>query len=126
MVLFFDFEKKYQEGTPEFCQLINDFCLKDDKTIKEYIIKLSNSLDLLLDKETYLKKYEESFFIDSNLNKIVQEYQNLIQRKINDLSDVFNEFSSYITDNLKYKLDDYFKYLFEGKNYSDYILFRNT
>ena len=35
-------KKEYHDASPEFCKLINDFCLKDDKSIKDYIIKLSN------------------------------------------------------------------------------------
>jgi len=119
------FEKKYQERESKFCTFINDFCLKDDKSIKEYIIKLSNSLDLLLDKDIYLKKYLASFFGKDSLDKLIIEYQGVIEKKINELLEIYNDFSVYITDNLKYKLDDYFKYLFDGKCYLDYVLFKN-
>ena len=41
-------------GNDSFDKLINDFCLKDDKSIKEFIIDVSNKFDLLVDKEGYI------------------------------------------------------------------------
>ena len=120
------FEKKYQSSEENFCKLINDFCLKDDKSLKEYVIKLSNSLDLLLDKNTYLEIYQNTFFKEENLNKLINEYLDLILQKITELKEIYNDFTSYITDNLKNKLDEYFNSLFEGTNYIDFITFKNT
>ena len=40
------FENKY--GEPDFDKLINDFCLKDDKSIKNFILEVSNKLDLII------------------------------------------------------------------------------
>lgn len=120
------FEKKYQNNEENFCKLINDFCLKDDKSLKEYIIKLSNSLDLLLDKDAYIKNYQNTFFQEENLNKLISEYIKLIFQKISELKEIYNDFSSYITDNLKNKLDEYFNCLFEGTNYMDFIPFKQA
>jgi len=120
------FENKYCQGDKKFQTLINNFCLKDDKSIKEYIIKLSNSLDLLLDKSEYLEKYLNTFFENENLDKLIKKYNELICSKITELSELYNDFSTYITDNLKTKLDDYFKYLFDGNSYTDYVLFNSV
>jgi len=119
------FEKKYQSKEENFCKLINAFCLKDDNLLKEYVIKLSNSLDLLLDKETYLEKYQNTFFKEENLSKLINEFQNLIFQKISELKNIYNDFSSYINDNLKNKLDEYFNILFEGEKYQDFVPFKN-
>ncbi len=117
------FENKYQESDVKFNTFINNFCLKDDKSIKEYIIKLSNSLDLLLDQNKYLDSYLKSFFDKNCLNKIVFEYTKIINNKVNLLLKVYNDFSSYITDKLKDKLDIYFSSLIDGVTYQDYYKF---
>ena len=45
------FDKLYEEKNQKFEKLIKDFCTKDDKEIKNYIIDLNNKLDLKLNKE---------------------------------------------------------------------------
>ena len=49
------FESMY--GDSEFDTLVKDFCLKDDLNLKQDIIRLSNKLNLLIDKDKYLDNY---------------------------------------------------------------------
>ena len=115
------FENMY--GNDRFNNLVNDFCLKDDKNLKQYIINLSDKLDLLVDKNKYINNYLEEFYGDDFLNKSIDDYIKLIRKKINELADIYNRFQSFITFNLSIKLDEYFKPLFDGKKYDDYFLF---
>ena len=117
------FEKMY--GNDLFDKLVNDFCLKDDKGLKQYIIGLSDKLDLLIDKGLYLDNYLRDFYSDSYINDLISSYVKLIKKKILELEGLNNRFQSYITFNLSNKLNDWFKPLFNGKNYDDYILFSN-
>ena len=64
------FENYYEEKNPLFEKLIKDFCIKDDKEIKNYVIELNNKLDLKLNKEEYIDNYIENnnikfYFIDA-------------------------------------------------------------
>ena len=108
------FEKKY--GTKSFDNLINDFCTKDDINIKEFIINLSNKLDLLIDKESYLDNYLQDNYNDKYINDLLLEYTNLIKKKILELSNLYDSFTSYCSDSLISKLDIWFKPLFENNN----------
>ena len=117
------FEKKY--GTKSFDNLINDFCTKDDINIKEYIINLSNKLDLLIDKESYLDNYLQDNYNDKYINDLLLEYTNLIKKKILELSNLYDSFTSYCSDSLISKLDIWFKPLFENNNYDGYTIFKN-
>ena len=115
------FESMY--GTCKFNNLVNDFCLKDDKKIKQYVLNLSDKLDLLVDKDKYINHYLETYYGDDFLNNSIDEYMALIRKKINELMDIYNRFQSFITFNLSVKLDEYLKPLFSGKTYDDYVLF---
>ena len=115
------FENMY--GIEKFNNLVNDFCLKDDKKLKQYILNLSDKLDLLVDKDRYINSYLETYYGDEFLNNSINEYMSLIRKKINELMDIYNRFQSFITFNLSVKLDEYLKPLFSGKTYDDYVLF---
>ena len=117
------FEKKYGENNEKFNKLINDFCLKDDKSLKENVLNISEKLELLVDKDEYLKnykKYYETNFID----KMIAKYFEIIKKEIKNLKNTYTNFSYYITDNLNNKLLDYFEPLFEGETYEDFVLFK--
>ena len=115
------FEKMY--GVDSFNKLVDDFCLKDDKTLKNYIIGLSDKLDLLIDKESYLNSYLDKYYSDSYINFLIESYIKLIKNRILELEELNNKFQSYITFNLSTKLNEWFKPLFTGITYDDYALF---
>ena len=115
------FEEFY--GREDFNKLINDFCLKDDKSIKDYVILLSNKLDLLVDKYGYINNYETNFFSDEKTLEWVNLYNKIIKRKIKELRQIYDDFVSYIDDKLTSKLDDWFSPLFTGNSYYEYTLF---
>ena len=115
------FEGKY--GEDRFDKLINDFCLKHDKSIKDFVINVSNKLDLLVDKEGYINSYYINFFNDDKINDWLIEYEEIISSKINELRELYSEITNYIDHNLISKLDAWFKPLFDGHNYDEYKLF---
>ena len=117
------FEEMY--GNSLFDKMVNDFCLKDDKSLKQYIITLSDKLDLLIDKDKYLNNYLATFYSDDFINDALESYINLIKKKILELQNLYDKFQGYITFNLNNKLDEYFKILFNGNNYDDYVLFNS-
>ena len=116
------FEDNY--GTLQFNKLINDFCLKDDISIKEFIISISNKLDLLVDKETYLNNYLNEKYSDEYIDNLIKEYTKLIKNKVNELQNLYNDFLSYCTDKLISKLDTWFNPLFNSSTYNEFILFK--
>jgi len=115
------FEKMY--GEEKFNKLVDEFCLKDDKILKNHIIALSDKLDLLIDKDNYLDNYLDNFYNEEYLNGIVLSYIKLIKNKIHELEELNNKFQGYITFNLSNKLNDWFKPLFNGNTYEDLLLF---
>jgi len=117
------FEKMY--GNQEFDSLINDFCLKDDKSIKKFIIDISMKLELLIDKKEYLDNYIKLYFSDEYISKLINDYNLIIKNKTLELNELYEKILSYIDDSLILKLDKWFKSLFMGNNYEEYLLFKS-
>ena len=115
------FDEMY--GEEDFDNLINDFCLKDDTSLKKDIIKLSEKLDLQLDKEKYIKDYFLHYDNEEFTNKMINDYMHLIRNKVIQLKDIYEEFTSYCSDSLIKKIDEYFNGLFNAVEYDEYVLF---
>lgn len=115
------FDEMY--GEEDFDNLINDFCLKDDTSLKKDIIKLSEKLDLQLDKEKYIKEYFLHYDNEEFIGKMINDYMHLIRNKVIQLKDIYEEFTSYCSDSLIKKIDEYFNGLFNAVEYDEYVLF---
>lgn len=115
------FDEMY--GEEDFDNLINDFCLKDDTSLKKDIIKLSEKLDLQLDKEKYIKDYFLHYDNEEFIGKMINDYMHLIRNKVIQLKDIYEEFTSYCSDSLIKKIDEYFNGLFNAVEYDEYVLF---
>lgn len=68
-------EKMYTSNNQDFTNFINTFTTKNDNSIKQYILKVYNSLELITNKEEYLKNYNNNFY---NLDKVKQNLNSLI------------------------------------------------
>ena len=115
------FERKY--GEESFNSMINAYCLKDDKIIKDFILEISNKLDLLVDKKTYLSNYIEIYYSDNHIKELLNEYTKIIKNKIEELRDTYKELLSFINDSTTNKLDKYLSPLFTGNKYDEFVLF---
>ena len=89
------FEELYKMEDTNFLKLIDDFCLKDDKSIKQMILSISKKLDLKVDKEKYLDDYIKNFYNEENINKLFSEYESLINKKISNIKDLLDLISNY-------------------------------
>ena len=115
------FERKY--GEELFNSMINAYCLKDDKIIKDFILEISNKLDLLVDKKTYLSNYIENYYSDNHIKELLNEYTKIIKNKIEELRDTYKDLLSFINDSTTNKLDKYLSPLFNGNKYDEFVLF---
>jgi len=117
------FELMY--GNSEFDKLISDYCLKDDKIIKNFIIELSEKLDLLVDKDAYLENYLKDYYNETHLKELTTDYFNIIENKISELKDIYASIISYVDNNQIDKINNWLKPLFEGKNYQEYTAIKS-
>ena len=85
------FLEYYEKQDPLFNKLIVDFCQKNDKDLREYILNLNNKLDLKYDKIDYLNKYIDNNYSDTYINKTKEDYIKLLKDEIHKLVEYSNE-----------------------------------
>ena len=108
----------YEEENPLFIEMINSFCTKDDTDIKNYIIHISNKLDLLSNKKEYLSNYIENYFNDKKIEQDINNYTNLILDNIKKINNLIEEVS-YLDNDFSNKLKESIEILQEVKDYND-------
>ncbi len=100
------FERSY--GEDKFNKFISSYCVKDDKNLRDFIIKLNDKLDLKIDKISYLNDYITNNFNESYINDLVDEYTKFVMEKRLKLIDLYNEFTHYLDGK---QLDTYRNYV---------------
>ena len=107
------FEEEYLSVKKDFMKLINDFCLKDDKELKDYILKIYKKIELKYDKSTYLDNYK---FLD-NIDEFISSYIDVIKRKKELIQDLFKDLGSFFDSTFIEKMNDSFNKLFNSNTY---------
>lgn len=95
-------EKLYSENNQDFAQLIMDYCIKDDKVVKEGLLNIYKKIDLLVDKDKYFDNYIQTFL--QNINQYYEEFENIAIQKIQKLY-------QYSLENYDIDLSDFQSYL---------------
>ena len=111
------FEEYYSLGDEKFLKLIDDYCLKDDKELFSSIIRISDKLDNLYDKDGYLNNYINSYYSDDNINRLIDEYYDLILKKRSALKNQISNLNYYTENDYIDKLNLSFDNLFRVDNY---------
>ena len=91
------FEELYLKNDENFQNLINSYCVKNDKYLRNSILKIANKIYSDINREDYFKFIENELFSDSYLNKIMNEYIELLNYKRKNIK--------YELDNLSYYFD---------------------
>ena len=99
-------EEEYQRGREDFSSLIHDFVLKDDQSIKTAILEISQKLDLLYDKESYLDHYIMNKYQPEQITQDVKQYQSLLFQHRDEIATLLLELSGYVTAEYEQKMRD--------------------
>ena len=91
------FEDLYEEQNESFLKLIDDFYTKDDTEFKKKVLNINNKLDLKYDKNEYLNNYIDHYYCDSNLDKIINEYEDYIFEIISSINNDFIKLEEYVS-----------------------------
>ena len=110
----------YESNNSKFLKMIKDFCVKDDNDIRKYILSISNKLDLLSNKEEYLKRYIDIWFSDDKIINDIDNYYKLINNKINNIKNLVNEIS-YIDNEFANRINDSLNLLYDADGYDDLV-----
>ena len=115
------FDKYYENPNESFNKLIYDFCVKDDKDLKDYILKIATKIDAFPDREEYLSNYMDKYFSQSYINECITEYESLLKTKIKEIDKLSYKLSTYTDGSFNEKLTDYLSSLLNCKNLEEII-----
>lgn len=112
-------EKNYLSPKEDFTKLIQNFCLKDDKELKEYILNTYKKIELKYDKEKYLENYFNEEFTDEKLNSYINEYLKLIDSYRKNISNLIIELNDYFDGDYVASIEDALSKLLHAKTYEE-------
>ena len=107
------FEEKYRNDN-DFKKLISDFCVKDDKEIRNQILNINDKLDMLIDKIDYLENYQFS-----DIDKDINSYLIYIKKQVLSLEDIIIELSDYTDSEYLNKLYESINPLLSSDTYDE-------
>ena len=113
------FETLYEEKNIDFLKLIDDFCTKDDRLIKNYILDMNNKLDMRYDKAKFLNNYIDSYYSDEYIGKLIKEYEQLLFKKIESINNIFMGLEEYIDSDYYQKCQEIIENMLISKDYED-------
>lgn len=86
------FEQQYISNDI-FKDIISKYCVKDDDVVKGFVKSLNKKLDLIYDRDNFIKTYNDLFFSTSHLNDELDSYTSLLLQKLKQVDQMFNEIS---------------------------------
>ena len=113
------FEEFYEQKEEKFSKLIKDFCVKDDKNIKNAILKIASKIDGRPDREEYITNYLTNYTSDDYIEKLFNEYTNIIKEIKLRLDNNYEEFLSNLSESHQAKIEEYANTLYKAKSYDE-------
>ncbi len=114
------FDEYYLSPKKKFLKLINDFCLKDDKSLKDSILNVYKKVELKYDKDDFLNEYFNNEFTDYKINEYIKEYTSILMSKKNTIRDLLKELNEYFDGEFISKVEDSLSGLLRAKSYDDF------
>ena len=110
------FEELYEENNHEFIDFIQEYCIKDDKDIFEFILNINSKLDLKTNKREYLDNYINTVYDEVKIDNDIDNYIKVMLKLISNI----NDYLEYIDDDdYLAKLYDVLSPLLSAKSYDD-------
>ena len=114
------FEENYLSPKKDFIKLIEDFCLKDDKELKDYILSVYKKIELKYDKTEFLNNYF-NIFNNDKIKEVINEYVNLIKEKQNIVKELIISLNDYFDGDFVCEVEDSLKKFLNANTYDEFI-----
>lgn len=76
-----------------FKDIVSKYCVKDDDVVKGFVKSLNKKLDLIYDRDNFIKTYNDLFFSTSHLNDELDSYTSLLLQKLKQVDELLNKIS---------------------------------
>ncbi len=113
------FDNYYETKPENFTKLIKDFCVKDDRTIKNAVLKIATKIDGKPDREEYLNTYLDNYTSNEYIDYLINEYQKIIKEIKERLDYQYEEFCSSLKEKDSLKIEEYGSTLYSAKEYDE-------
>ena len=92
------FERFYESKDERFIALLRHNLAKDDIRLKNNIVEIKRSLDLLINTEDVILNYEKYYFNEEKIKYLIEEYSKYIFSLLNKLSDGIDDLILMLED----------------------------
>ncbi len=116
-------DESYQDI--EFQKFIQDYCTKNDQQIFDSLIKITNQIALLPNKEEYLDNYIENFYNEENYQTIKEDYNKILMGARDKVKTIVEEFKVLIDNDFYEKINSSLSYLYKANTIEEFALINN-
>ena len=116
-------DEYYLSPKQDFMKLIQDYCLKDDQELKNYLLNAYKKIELKYDKEEYFNHFFSYEMTEEKLNGYLEEYLNILKSKQKDMKRLIEDLNEYFDGDFVGKVFDALRKMLEASTYDD---FRNS
>ena len=113
------FDEKYITQEKRFLKLIDDFCLKDDKELKEAILNLYRKIELKYNKTEFLKNYLNEFN-QEKYNSFGREYEEFLRSKQSMIKDMISSLNEYFDGDFVGCVEDCLEKFLKARSYDEF------
>ncbi len=79
------FEEGYTSKDSAFLRVLRKYAKQNDEPIKKMILSLFHKLELIVDEETFVKTYEDTYYSKDFIDGLVKTYEDLSLEQIHSL-----------------------------------------
>ncbi len=119
------FEELYSNHDSDFEYLINAYCNKNDKALRNNILGICETISGLLNYQEFINNINNYFFTDSSIEKIYSDYLKILEDKREELKLNLENFSYYFDSDTVEKFNDALGGILNC-NVSDIYLYSST
>ena len=114
------FDEYYLSPKKNFLNLINSFCFKDDKNLKDSILNIYKKIELKYDKDNYLNEYFNNEFTDYKINEYIKEFTSILMTKKKIIRELIDKLNEFFDGDFISKIEDSLSKLLRAKCYNDF------
>lgn len=115
------FDELYSASTKDFYTFISTFCDKDDKTLKQDIIRISDRITLIKDRDEFLTSYQEKYFNEEKVAEDIDQYEKYLLSRLAEIKDLIDTICSYCSEKERDNLVKVTSQLINSRTYEELV-----
>ena len=92
------FESYYKEENELFESFISNYCIKDDKKIREAIYSIYQKYTSIIDKDNFINTYEEKYYSKDFIENAFNKYEDIVFKIRDEIITILDQINDETTD----------------------------